>query len=140
MIQLLYIDDNPDTCTIIDAFCERIGTFTVQILNSGQAALEWLSRCRADVIVSDYTMPGGMNGITLLKELRSHGNTTPFILFTADDSHKLKEEACRHGAFGVIPKASLGKNTIYLLLRTANWAAQSGHYGNNNELLKMQES
>ena len=91
MIRLLYIDDNPDACTIIDAFCERIGTFTVHLLNSGESALEWLSMSTADVIISDYDMPGGMNGITLLRELHSHGNTTPFILFTAANSHKLKK-------------------------------------------------
>lgn len=128
MLTLLYIDNNPDTCTIIDAFCERIGSCTVQILNSGQAAREWLSWFRADVIVSDHSLPGGVNGIELLLELRSYGNATPFILFTADNSRKLKKEACRNGAFCVIPKAPFGKNTIYLLIRTANWAAHSGQY------------
>ena len=123
MIRLLYIDDNPDACTIIDAFCERIGTFTVYLLNSGESALEWLSMSTADVIISDYDMPGGMNGITLLRELHSHGNTTPFILFTAANSHKLKKEAYRNGAFSFISKASSGKNTIYQLIRTVYWAA-----------------
>jgi DNA-binding NtrC family response regulator len=123
MIRLLYIDDNPDTCTIVAAFCERIGTFTVQVLNSGESALEWLSSSTADVIVSDYDIPGGMNGMTLLRELHTRGNTTPFILFTSKDSHELKEEAYRNGAFSVISKATPGKNPIHQLIRTIYWAA-----------------
>ncbi|HNX17296.1 MAG TPA: response regulator [Methanoregula sp.] len=130
MIRLLYVDDNTDTCAIINAFCERMGTFTVQILSSGQAALEWLSRFSADVIVSDYALSGSIDGITFLKTLRSEGNRTPFILFTSDNSRKIKEEACRQGAFCVIPKASLGKNTIYLLIRTFDWAVKSGDFRN----------
>ncbi len=123
MIHLLYIDGNPDTCTIIAAFCERIGAFTVQTFNSGEYALEWLSMSTVDVIVSDYAIPGGMNGITLLRELHSQGKTAPFILFTADNSPKLKEEAYRNGAFSFISKVSPSKNPIYQLIRTIYWAA-----------------
>lgn len=28
---LLWIDDSPEICTIVTAFCDRIGAFTVQI-------------------------------------------------------------------------------------------------------------
>lgn len=122
MIRLLYIDDNPDTCSIIASFCERIGTITIQIFGSGEAALEWLSRTTVDVIVSDYNIPGGMNGITLLRELHSHGNMTPFILFTSEDAYDLKEEAYRNGAFSFVSKSS-DKNPIYQLIRTIYWAA-----------------
>jgi DNA-binding NtrC family response regulator len=122
VIRLLYIDDNPDTCSIIASFCERIGTITIQILDSGELALEWLSRTPADVIVSDYNMPRGMNGIMLLQKLYSQGNRTPFILFTSEDSCDLKQEAYRNGAFSFISKAS-ERNPIYQLIRTIYWAA-----------------
>ncbi|MFZ2073083.1 MAG: response regulator [Methanoregula sp.] len=122
IIHLLFVDDNPDMCTIVADFCERIGSFTVNILNSGESALEWLSTSSVDVIVSDYDMPGGMNGIMLLRELHSRGNTTPFILFTANDTCNMREEAYRNGAFSVINKTSSGKNPIHCLVRTIYWA------------------
>lgn len=123
MIRLLYIDDNQESCTLVTAFCDRIGAFTVQALGSGEAALAWLSQSAADVIVSDYQMPGGMNGIALLGELRKRGSTTPFILFTAEDSPELREEAYRNGAFGVISKIPRGRSPLYQLLRSVYWAA-----------------
>jgi CheY-like chemotaxis protein len=123
MIHLLYIDDNPDTCTIVAAFCERIGSFTVKILNSGESALEWLSTSSADAIVSEYDMPGSMNGIMLLRELRSRGTSTPFILFTANDSSAVRKKAYQNGVFSVIGKDSPGKNALHRLIRTVYWAA-----------------
>jgi CheY-like chemotaxis protein len=122
MIHLLYVDNNLDTCTIVAALCERIGSFTVKILNSGESALEWLSTSSADAIVSEYDMPGGMNGIMLLRELRSRGTTTPFILFTANDSRTVRKKAYQYGVFSVISKASLGKKPVHRLIRTIYWA------------------
>jgi DNA-binding NtrC family response regulator len=122
MIRLLYVDPSQDMREIIAAFCERIGSFTVKILNSGESALEWLSASPADVIVSDFDMPGGMNGIMFLRELRSRGDKTPFILFTAHPSRTVIEKAYRNGVFSVINKTSSGKNIIHRLIRTIYWA------------------
>jgi CheY-like chemotaxis protein len=123
MIRLLYVDDNPESCTLVAAFCDRVGSCTVEVLGSGEAALAWLSRSTIDVIVSDYRMPGGMNGITLLKELHTRGISTPFILFTAEDSPELREEAYRNGAASVVSKVPKGRSTLYPLLRAIYWAA-----------------
>jgi len=122
MIRLLYVDDDPDICTIIATFCERIGMFSVKTLNSGEAALDWLRTASPDVIVSDYSMPGGMNGIKLLRELRSRGNTTPFIFFSATEDLEVKKKAYREGAFSFICKTPSGKIPIYQLIRAVVWA------------------
>ena len=82
-----------------------------------------LSSSSADVIVSDYEISGGMNGIALLRELHSRGSTIPFILFTAKNSPEIRKEAFRNGAFSVISKDSPGKNAIFRLIRTTYWAA-----------------
>jgi DNA-binding NarL/FixJ family response regulator len=71
-------------------------------------------------------MPG-INGIRFLQELRSRGNTTPFILFTSyNDDDSLKKEAYRHGVFSVVGKNSAGKNAIHNLIRTVYWASLYG--------------
>ena len=123
MIRLLYIDDNIEACRIVAAFCDRCGAFTVRLLGSGEAALEWLSCSAADVIVSDYTMTGGMDGITLLKRLRSSGCTTPFILFSAEDSPEIRENAYRNGASRFISKSPKTGSPLYQLFRAIYWAA-----------------
>lgn len=123
MIRLLYIDDNPETCEIITAFCDHIGGFSLNVVSSEEAALEWLSRSAADVIVSDYEAPGGIDGIMLLKELHTRGCTMPFILFTGHDSREIRESAYHNGAFKVIGKSAKGGSPMYRLFRSVSWAA-----------------
>ncbi|MEI6795728.1 MAG: response regulator, partial [Methanomassiliicoccales archaeon] len=50
-----------------------------------------------DVIISDYQMPE-MNGIELLKQLRTNGITSPFILFTGRGREEIVIEALNSGA------------------------------------------
>ena len=123
MIQLLFVDTNPDRCATIAASCERVTSVLVKTLHSADATLEWLSSSSADVIVSGHDLPGGMDGIALLRELRARGNTTPFILFPANMSPRIREEAYRNGAFSVLSSTPWGKNSIYRLIRTVYWAA-----------------
>lgn len=92
-----YVDNDPDACTILSSFCERIGTLTIKTLNSGEAALEWLATSNADVIVSDYRMPGGMDGMLLLRTLHARGNTTPFIFFSATDDPAARKKPLMRG-------------------------------------------
>jgi CheY-like chemotaxis protein len=121
MIRLLYVDNNPEICTLIVSACEKTGNIAVQTLGSGAAALSLLSASCVDVIVSADTLPG-MNGITLLRSLRQRGNTTPFILFAANSTDQLKKEAFCNGANGFVSKNSLGKNAISQLMRVLYWA------------------
>jgi DNA-binding NtrC family response regulator len=131
-ISLLYVDKDLDMCRIVAAFCERLGSITIKILSSGESALEWLSKSSADVIVADYDMSGSMDGITLLREFRSRGNTVPFILFTAHDGCTVREEAYRNGAFTVINKTSSDRTLIHRLIRTIYWATENRDFEKNN--------
>lgn len=122
MIRLLYIDADPERCTLISAFCERLEQIQVNTLDSGEAALEWLLGSPVDVIVSDYLFPRGINGITLISWLRIRGDRTPFILFTDNNSRALKDEADKNGVFKVVSRTRQGKNPVLTLIRTVCWA------------------
>ncbi|MBN2563525.1 MAG: sigma-54-dependent Fis family transcriptional regulator [Phycisphaerae bacterium] len=66
-------------------------------------ALREVSSSRFDTIVSDLKMPG-MDGIELLRALRSRGVETPFVLMTAYASVPTAVEAMKVGAFDYIQK------------------------------------
>ena len=122
-LRILYVDNDPDACTIISSFCERMGICTVKTLSSGEDALDWLATSTADVIVSDYHMQGGMDGLSLLRTLHARGNTTPFIFFSATGDSTARNKAFLEGAFGFIGKSSTGGNPINQLIRAVFWAA-----------------
>jgi len=113
MISVLLVDDEPALLDITQIFLEKTGLFTVDICPSGLQALSILSEKRYDVVVSDYEMPG-MNGIQLLKELKSRGDLTPLIIFTGRGPEQVVIDALNNGAIyylqkGCDPKAQFAE-------------------------------
>jgi PAS domain S-box-containing protein len=97
MIALLYVDDEPDLLNLGKLFLEREGEFSVTITMSPQEALRLLEEKTFDAIISDYQMPG-MDGIELLKRVRSMDLSLPFILFTGKGREEVVIEAINNGA------------------------------------------
>jgi PAS domain S-box-containing protein len=97
MISVLLVDDEPALLDIAQIFLEKTGTFAADTCPSGSQALAMVSEKPYDVIVSDYEMPG-MNGIQLLKELKTCNNLTPFIIFTGRGPEQVVIDALNNGA------------------------------------------
>ncbi|MEI7433588.1 MAG: response regulator [Methanomicrobiales archaeon] len=98
MISVLYVDDEPGLLEIGKLFLEQSGQFQVDTTISATDALTMIPSKVYDAIISDYQMPG-MDGIELLKTVRSSGNTIPFILSTGYSS----EEIVGHSARMIYP-------------------------------------
>src|SRR5262245_3934246 len=62
-----------------------------------------LSNSKADVLVLDVSMPG-MDGLEILKQLRSEGNAIPVIVLTVYPTENLKETAMKSGATNFLSK------------------------------------
>ncbi|MEI6044079.1 MAG: response regulator transcription factor [Chloroflexota bacterium] len=62
----------------------READFVVDVARNGRDGLEFALSAEYDVIVLDVMLPI-MDGLTLLKELRKKGHTTPVLLLTARD-------------------------------------------------------
>jgi len=75
----------------------------VAVCESAEAALEELARERADVVLSDLTMPG-LSGVELLERVRREHPGVDFILLTADASVESAVQALRMGAADYLQK------------------------------------
>ena len=80
MATILVIDDEPGIRDLLDTLLSRKG-YDVVLADSGQKGLEIFRRARPDVIVLDLKMPG-MNGVTVLQQIRSLNPTQPVIVLT----------------------------------------------------------
>ena len=80
MATILVIDDEPGIRDLLDTLLGRKG-YDVVLADSGQKGLEVFRRARPDVIVLDLKMPG-MNGVTVLQQIRSLNPTQPVIVLT----------------------------------------------------------
>jgi len=97
MIHVLCVDDEPSLCDIIKIILEKNSHFKVDTALSAHEGLQKLNEGKYDAIVSDYQMPG-MDGIELLKIVRTQYPTLPFIIFTGRGREKAAIDALNNGA------------------------------------------
>ncbi|MBR1369255.1 hypothetical protein RJ53_06995 [Methanocalculus chunghsingensis] len=124
-VSLLYVDDEPSLLELGKIYLEKTGDFSVTTALSGEDALRILADHPFDVIVSDYQMPGGMDGIAFLRHLRSAGDGTPFIIFTGKGREEVVIEALNGGADFYLQKggnpkaqfAELSNKILYAICR-----------------------
>ena len=95
--RILYVDDEPDLLELGRIYLEMGKEFRVDTAESGGTALGLLGTETYEAIVSDYQMPE-MDGIALLKEVRSQFGTIPFILFTGRGREEIVVQALNNGA------------------------------------------
>jgi|GEM_PF-2632879 len=97
MISLLYVDDEPALLEICKIFLELNTDIRVDTELSSEEALNRIRGGHYDAVVSDYQMPV-LDGIELLKKIRSEGMTIPFILFTGKGREQVVIDALNSGA------------------------------------------
>ncbi|HEX5460664.1 MAG TPA: response regulator [Steroidobacteraceae bacterium] len=102
--KILIVDDSSSVRTIARTALREQGYDVVEAGN-GREALEKLSAERVHLVVSDVNMPV-MDGITFLKELKSHPTSrfVPVIMLTTEAGEDKKQEGRAAGAKAWIVK------------------------------------
>ena len=77
-LNILVVDDDESVRSILVLGLERAG-YAVDTANDGVEGLEKLRTAKYDLLISDYQMPR-LNGLELVKRLRSERMTLPVIL------------------------------------------------------------
>jgi CheY-like chemotaxis protein len=70
MTTVLVADDNTEFTSIITKFLRHKGYHHIQIVRSGEAAIEILKNERIDVAIADLHLVGNLTGIDVLLSLR----------------------------------------------------------------------
>ncbi len=81
----------------------ELNKFSADGVDNGQDALEYASSGEYDALVLDIMMPG-MDGIQVLRTLRSRGVTTPALFLTARTEVSQRVEGLDAGADDYLPK------------------------------------
>jgi class 3 adenylate cyclase len=100
-MKILVADDEPH----IQDLCQRILAgegHEVHTVPSGSAVLERLNE-GWDLVLTDVTMPGGVDGIQVVREVRARGNSD-VIVMTAYPEISLVINALREGAYDFLIK------------------------------------
>ena len=82
-MRILVVEDERDLNRVISKRLESEG-YSIDRCFDGEEALDFIDVGEFDAIIMDIMMPH-INGIEVLKQMRSRNNTTPILLLTARD-------------------------------------------------------
>jgi DNA-binding NtrC family response regulator len=100
--KILVVDDEKNLGRILTKVIGGEGHL-VEAVNSGEQALEWLGQNSADIVLTDMRMPG-MDGITLIQELKNSFPELCIIVMTAYSTVENAVKAMKLGAYEYIKK------------------------------------
>jgi len=98
----LIVDDETNVRLVLQTAPASAGYAVIEA-EDGQAALKRLRDTPCSLILLDLKMPK-MNGMELLRRLRSEGNTVPVVMLTAHGSIHDAVEAMKLGAIDFLTK------------------------------------
>ena len=98
---LIVEDDELISEPIVKALCEQ--HYTVDLSEDGEAGWELASGVKYDLIILDVMLPK-LDGISLIRKMRSHNILSPIILLTAQESSTNKVIALDAGADDYVTK------------------------------------
>jgi CheY-like chemotaxis protein len=99
---ILVVDDEENIREIISEFLQTLGYNVVEAAN-GEEAIIACSKTKFDLIISDIRMPK-MNGLKLLKAIKTYMPQMPVILMTGYQPTKTQEESLTTKADGYLLK------------------------------------
>ncbi|GAB4367578.1 MAG: sigma-54 dependent transcriptional regulator [Calditrichia bacterium] len=102
MKKILIVDNEEKFCKVVQEAL-RLENLPADYVTSGEAALEWLQKNSADVVVTDMRMQG-IDGLQLLREIKKKNPDIEVVLMTAYASQKTAVEALKDGAYDYLIK------------------------------------
>ena len=101
-MRILIAEDDPKLLkSLVHIF--EMNYYAVDGVDNGTDAFDFASSAEYDGLVLDIMMPG-LDGVTLLKKLRSNGITTPALFLTAKTETYQKIQGLDAGADDYLPK------------------------------------
>ena len=101
-MRILLVEDDRSLSRAVSTILQK-NNYSVDCVENGQIALDYLEEDIYDVVIMDIMMPV-MDGITALKLLRKRGNNIPVLMLTAKTEIDDKVEGLDNGANDYLTK------------------------------------
>ncbi|MBI5022108.1 MAG: sigma-54-dependent Fis family transcriptional regulator [Ignavibacteriales bacterium] len=117
MKTILAIDDEKSVRDSLKMILEY-EKYSVIFAEDGLKGIEEFKQNLPDAVLLDIKMPGGMDGMETLKELRKINSDIPVIIISGHGTLETAVEAVKSGAFDYLPKP-LDRDKLFIALRNA---------------------
>ena len=115
--KVLIIDDEPGVCKILSKSLTEAGYDTSQA-GDGSSGVKMIEEINPDLVLLDLKLPGGIDGIEVLRRIKEQDPERLVIIITAYASPKAELEGMRYGAYGEITKP-FDLNNVVKIVRDA---------------------
>lgn len=116
MASILIVDDQPNFRFSLSVALKREGHEIFEA-NDGRQAVKLLEQSARDIVITDLKMPG-MDGLSLLREVKKISPSTEVVVMTAFGSVDTAVEAMRYGACDYITKPFQPEELVIVVNRT----------------------
>jgi len=103
MSKILVVDDEEKVCWAFEQFLREEG-YTPLIASSAQEALEKVTKEKPDLVIMDIRMPGQLDGLAALAEVKKLDPEVYVIIMTAYGTMQTAIEAMQSGAYDYVIK------------------------------------
>ncbi len=100
---IVVVDDEPAARAAVTRLLQERG-YTVHALNGGQEAIDFANTNPFDVLLTDFRMPGGLDGLTTVRAIRRINPQVVAIIMTGHSSVDLAIESLKLGVHGFVVK------------------------------------
>src|SRR5579872_2296644 len=101
-MRVLVVEDEEKVASFVRKGLEQCA-YTVDVATNGDDAIELASISEYDAIVLDLMLPG-RDGLSVVRELRSHGNAVPVLALTARGALEDRIQGLDSGCDDYLPK------------------------------------
>lgn len=108
--KIFIVDDDPFYASILKNSIFKKDLGNVEIFSTGKKIIDNLYKC-PNIILLDYNLTK-MNGIDVLKKIKSVNSNTKVILISSQKKDSVVIDSLKNGAFAYIEK---GNNTLKIL-------------------------
>src|SRR5438105_3592013 len=101
--KIVVVDDEAPARSAVARLLQERG-YTVYALESGQQAIDFANTTPFDVLLTDFRMPGGLDGLTTVRMVRRINPQVVTIIMTGHSSIDLAIQSLNLGVHGFVVK------------------------------------
>ena len=103
-LNVLIVDDNDMMRSLLRGILRNGGHNVIGEASNAPTAIEMANRLKPDIVCLDIVMPGEMDGLEALVEIKKDRTQTQVVMITGNADQDTVQEAINNGASGFIVK------------------------------------
>jgi DNA-binding NtrC family response regulator len=133
---ILVVDDEGD---FLETLMNRLKKRHIATVGcrSGEEAVELVKESPFDIVVLDIKMPGGMDGIETLREIKKIQPAAEVILLTGHASLETSMEGMQHGAYDYLLKPIKLEDLLDKVAQALERKGTAEHRAQSEEIRKL---